>query len=89
MLTAMMLSQHRVSSRTIRLRTPYHAQSRLWGMLIRRGLRFVQWRGTRNPIKERDPIVHGQIKSHFCWGLILTKTVRGQAHFNRPDIGNV
>ena len=63
MLATIVLSQHRVlSSRSIIPRTPYHAQCRLWGTLLRRGLRFVQWRRTRYPIKERDPIVHGRIE---------------------------
>ena len=40
-----------------------HAQSRLWGTLLRRSLRFVHWCHTCNPVKERDPIAHGRIQS--------------------------
>ena len=64
MLAAMMLSQHSVSSsRNIRPRTPCHTQCRLGGTLLRRGLRFVQWRRTGNPVKKQDPIAHKRMDS--------------------------
>ena len=43
--------------------SPCHTQCRLWGTLLRRGLRFVQWRRTLNPVKERDPIVDRRMES--------------------------
>ena len=63
MLAATVLSQHWVSSsRTIRPPTPYHAQCRLMGTLLRRGLQFFQWHCTRNLVKKRDSIVLGKMK---------------------------
>ena len=65
MLIAQVLSQHRVSPpRTIKLRTPCHAQYRLWAKLLERDLRFIPWHCTRNPLKERNFIVHGRMESH-------------------------
>ena len=78
--TAMVLSQYQVSPRTIKARTPCHAQCRLWDTLLRRGLRFVQWRRTRNPIKERDPVVYGRVncKRPICWRLTLIKALQSK-----------
>ena len=87
MLVLMILSQHRVlSSRTIRLRTPCHAQCKLWRKLLRRGLRFVQWRRTRNSGKEQDPIVHGRTELHSTsvQAIELIQSCLGRAHFLFP-----
>ena len=89
-LAAMMLSQYRVLSKTIRPPTPYHAQCMLWGTLLRRGLWFVRWRPTRNRLKERDPMVHGQIESHNTnlQAIDFNQSCSEQAHFTRTGIGN-
>ena len=89
-LAAIVLSQHRVSSsRTIRPCTACYAQCRLWGTLLRRGLRFVQCRCTRNPVKERDSIVHGRMESHntSLYAIDLYPSCLKQAHSNRIPIG--
>ena len=33
-----------------------HVVPDVWDTLLERGLRFVQWRRTRNLVKKRDPI---------------------------------
>ena len=56
-LVVIVLSQHQVlSSRTVGPRAPCGAWCKLWAALLRYGLQFVQWRYTRNPVKERDHI---------------------------------
>ena len=91
MVAAMVLSQHRVSSsRAIRPCTPYHAHCRLWGTLLRRGLRFVQWRRTRNPVKERDLIVHRRMElpKTSVQTIDLNPNCSKLAHSNRLCIGH-
>ena len=91
MLAAMMLSHHWVSSsRTFRPRSPCHTHCRLWGTLLRLGLRFVQWRCTGNPVKKREPIVHGQMESLNInlQASLLNPSCSGYAHSNRLGTGN-
>ena len=65
-----------------------HAQCRLWGTLLKRGVLFVQWRRTRIPIKgrDRDPIMHGRTKSSntVYKRLTLTQTVRSKPILTVP-----
>ena len=91
MLGAMVLSQHRVSSsRTIRPCTPCHTQCRLWGMLLRRGQRFVLWRRIRNSVKDRDPIGHGRMESPntSLQTIDLNPSCSKQPHSNRLGTGD-
>ena len=78
-----------MSSRTIRPRNPCHAQCRLWDTLLRCGVRFLQWRRTRNSVKERDPFAHGQMESSntSLQEVELIPSCSRQAHSNRPGIG--
>ena len=61
MLQAMLLSQHwALSFKTVKSYVPCNANA--WGMLLGRDLWFVQWHQTCNPVKERDPFLHGCMK---------------------------
>ena len=62
----------------------------LWDPLLKRGLRFVRWRRTRNPVKEQDPIVHGQMElpNTNLQAIDLNPNCSKQVHFNRLGIGH-
>ena len=60
LLETIVLSQHRVCSSRI-ISHVLHVMPNV-SRDPRRGLRFVQWGRTRNPVKERDPIVHGRME---------------------------
>ena len=57
------------------------------GMLLKRGLRFFQWRRTRNPMNKQDLIVNGQLKSRniILQEIDLNPNCLQQSHFNRFD----
>ena len=68
---------------------PCYGQCRLWGTLIRCCLRFVQWRSTRNPVKDRDPTVYGQMEpsNTSLQTTDLNPNYSGQTNSNKPGSG--
>ena len=57
--------------------------------MLGRGLRFVQWRRIRNPIKPQEPAcawTHA-IANISPQAIALNLSCSGQAHFRRPSIG--
>ena len=65
-----------------------HVVLDIWGTLLRRGLRFVQWRRTRNSVKERDSTcawING-VALHQYSGDFLSCSE--QAYFNKPSTGH-
>ena len=61
----------------------------MWGTLIRCCLRFVQWRNTRNPVKDRDPNVYGQMEpsNTSLQTTDLNPNYSGQTNSNKPGSG--
>ena len=61
----------------------------IWGTPLKRGLRFVQWRRTRNSVKKRDPFVHGQLElpNTSPQAIELDPSGSRQPHFNWPGTG--
>ena len=59
----------------------------VWGTLIRRGLRFVQWRRNRNSVKKRDPICEwtNEIAQHQSQAIKLDLSCSGQVLLKTGD----
>ena len=67
----------------------FHVVPDVWGTLLGCGLRFAQWRRTRNLVKERD--------SHYAWRNGIINTIpeaininlgySEKAHSNKPSTG--
>ena len=61
----------------------------VWGAQLGCGLRFAQWRRTRNLVKSETPLVYGEIESPntSSQAIKLDQSCSGQAHSNKPGTG--
>ena len=91
-MASLLLSHHRLSSsRTVRLRAPRDIRCRLWAMLIRSHLWFVQWRRICDLVKEQDPLLRMDVwnaPTPVRRRLTLSKGGSEQAHSNKLSTGH-
>ena len=84
------VSQHRVSSKTVRPRAPFGAgYMGHWGTLLECGPQFVQGRRARNLMKERDSIRAwtSEIPNTSPQAIKPNPSCLGKAQPNRPGTG--